>query len=108
MNLVMFLLTALSGILEFWNDRLFGFFVLVISLVFLFGCFEKQRERYRAHLFVGSVLVLFFAGFSLISYLVSFLMPLLGEEPKSLTLGDAVLVSSGFISILNVYRGRRK
>ena len=104
MNLVMFTLSVISGILNIKSDFLFGIFLIVVSLVFLFGTFERSRERYLAHLFVGSLIVLFFAGMNLLEYLTGFLKPLLGEERNTLTAGNYALFLTGAMALFIILR----
>ncbi|ACM22818.1 MULTISPECIES: hypothetical protein [Thermotoga] len=108
MNILMFILTLISGILYLKSDILFGVFLGVVSMVFLYGTFETSREKYRAHLFVGSLIVLFFAGVSLLEYLTGFLRPLLGEEKITLTPGNYVLFLTGAMALFTVMRGKVK
>ncbi|WP_233185588.1 hypothetical protein [Thermotoga sp. SG1] len=77
-------------------------------MVFLYGTFEISREKYRAHLFVGSLIVLFFAGISFLEYLTGFLKPLLGEEKSTLTFGNYVLFLTGAIALFTVLKRKVK
>ncbi|PLV58671.1 hypothetical protein [Thermotoga sp. KOL6] len=106
MNVLMFFLTMLSAVFYMREDFLFGIFLGVVSLVFLFGAFETSKEKYKAHLFVGSVIVLFFAGMSLLEYSVGFLKPLLGEEKEGLSLGNFILFFEGVVSLFFVFKKR--
>ena len=108
MNILMFILTLISGILYMKIDLLFGIFLGVVSLVFLAGQFEISKEKYHAHMFVGSIIVLFFAGMSLLEYLTGLLRPILGEERITLSAGHYTLFLTGLVALFMIFKKRMR
>ncbi len=92
----------------FLKDSEFGmtFVSLVFLIVFLMGFRERKNLRSRiysiSHLYVGSILTLFFGGYFVLKFLFSTVNLLIDGELEKLTLSEMIVIANSIIALVNI------
>jgi len=108
--LIMTIISAYMAFIEIKTDFLFGLFLFITSFIFLFGIVDSvvEKKLATAHLMVGGFVFSIFAFFRILEFASSYLGTILGEEPKSITLHDILLIVTGFLSFFVFLREMKK
>ncbi|MCD6100059.1 MAG: hypothetical protein J7K33_05695 [Candidatus Marinimicrobia bacterium] len=104
-RLVLFIMTIVSGsvaFMEIRTDLLFGLFLGIVPLIFLFGIMDSivEEKLATAHLMVGAFIFSIFAFFRILEFASSYLGMVLGEAPREITIFDILLIVAGVLSFL--------
>ncbi len=104
-KLALFIMTIVSGSVAFMEiraDFLFGTFLGIVSLIFLFGIMDSivEEKLATAHLMVGAFIFSIFAIFRILELASSYLGIVLGEAPDKITIADILLMVMGVLSFL--------
>ncbi|RKX57051.1 MAG: hypothetical protein DRP24_01530 [Thermotoga sp.] len=102
---ILFVMTIISGsvaFMEIRTDLLFGLFLGIVPLIFLFGIMDSivEEKLATAHLMVGAFIFSIFAFFRILEFASSCLGIILGEAPREITISDTLLIIAGVLSFL--------
>ncbi len=85
---------------------------LVFLIVFLMGFRETKNLRLRiyslSHLYVGSILTLFFGGYFVLKFVFSAVNLLIGGELESLSLPEFLIIVNSIIALINIPRLKKE